>query len=59
MENGRRLGFAMDEDLIIKGDSTRLAPADITSRIGPARFFSIDGGIICTMFWRMRSWRWR
>ncbi len=44
MESGRRLGFAMDEDLIIKGDSTRLSPADITSRIGPARFFSIDGG---------------
>ncbi|MDX8324644.1 class I SAM-dependent methyltransferase [Agrobacterium tumefaciens] len=44
MENGRRLGFAMDEDLIIKGDSTRLAPTDITSRTGPVRFFSIDGG---------------
>lgn len=44
MENGRRLGFAMDEELIIRGDSTRLAPADITSKIGPARFFSIDGG---------------
>ncbi|MCZ7851599.1 MULTISPECIES: class I SAM-dependent methyltransferase [Agrobacterium] len=44
MENGRRLDFPMDENLIIKGDSTRLAPADITSRIGPARFFSIDGG---------------
>ena len=44
MENGRRLGFTMDRDLIIKGDSTRLTPDDITSRIGPARFFSIDGG---------------
>lgn len=44
MENGRQLGFAMDEELIIRGDSTRLAPADITSKIGPARFFSIDGG---------------
>jgi hypothetical protein len=44
MENGRRLGFTMDRDLIIEGDSTRLTPDDITSRIGPARFFSIDGG---------------
>ncbi|MBN8933438.1 MAG: class I SAM-dependent methyltransferase [Rhizobium pusense] len=44
MENGRRLGFTMDRDLIIKGDSTRLTPDDITSRIGPTRFFSIDGG---------------
>lgn len=44
MENGRRLGFTMDRDLIIKGDSTRLTPDDITSRIGPARFFSIGGG---------------
>ncbi|MGG2475788.1 class I SAM-dependent methyltransferase, partial [Rhizobium sp. BR5] len=31
-------------DLIIKGDSTRLAAADITAKIGPVRFFSIDGG---------------
>lgn len=44
MENGRRLGFSMDADLIIKGDSTRLSPADITAKIGPVRFFSIDGG---------------
>ncbi len=44
LENGRRLGFEIDEALILKADSTRLSPADITSKTGPVRFFSIDGG---------------
>jgi hypothetical protein len=44
LENGRRLGIPIDENLVIKGDSTRLAPSDITDRAGKIRFFSIDGG---------------
>ncbi len=42
--NGRRLGLPVDEDLIIRGDSTQLQPANITDKIGRTRFFSIDGG---------------
>lgn len=42
--NGLRLGLPVDEELIIKGDSTRLRPHEITDKIGKARFFSIDGG---------------
>lgn len=44
LENGKRLGLAVDENLIIKGDSTALTPSDITDRVGRTRFFSIDGG---------------
>jgi hypothetical protein len=44
LENGRRLGIPVDEDLVIKGDSTCLAPANITEKAGKIRFFSIDGG---------------
>ncbi|KAA0698602.1 class I SAM-dependent methyltransferase [Neorhizobium sp. P12A] len=44
LENGRRLGIPIEEDLIIRGDSTRLAAADITEKAGKVRFFSIDGG---------------
>jgi hypothetical protein len=44
LENGVRLGLPVDEGLIIKGDSTRLDPSEITGRIGRPRFFSIDGG---------------
>lgn len=44
LDYGRRLGLSVDEDLIIKGDSTGLRPSDITDRIGRTRFFSIDGG---------------
>ncbi|WP_349434523.1 class I SAM-dependent methyltransferase [Pararhizobium sp. A13] len=44
LENGRRLGMAVDEELIIKGDSTMLEPAQLTAKIGKIRFFSIDGG---------------
>lgn len=44
VENGRRLGMPVDEDLIIRGDSTMLAPSQLTAKIGKIRFFSIDGG---------------
>lgn len=44
LENGSLLNLPVDEDLIIKGDSTRLQPNDITDRVGKVRFFSIDGG---------------
>jgi hypothetical protein len=44
MEGGHRLGLLVDESLVIKSDSTLLKAADITNRVGPIRFFSIDGG---------------
>jgi len=44
LENGRRLGLSVDENLVIKGDSTQLRASDITDRVGEVRFFSIDGG---------------
>lgn len=44
LENGRRLGLPVDETLIIRGDSTKLQPLEITARVGRTRFFSIDGG---------------
>lgn len=44
LDNGRRLGLSVDEDLIITDDSTRLQADDIIGRIGRTRFFSIDGG---------------
>ena len=44
IENGQRLGIPVDEDLIIKADSTQLQAEEIIAKIGPPRFFSIDGG---------------
>ncbi len=44
LENGEKLGLPVDEALVIRGDSTKLRPEDITGKIGQARFFSIDGG---------------
>lgn len=44
VENGRRLGLPVDENLIVRGDSTQLWAADITGRVGKVRFFGIDGG---------------
>ncbi|WP_454852755.1 class I SAM-dependent methyltransferase [Rhizobium binxianense] len=44
LENGRRLGIAVDEELVIKADSTRLDASDIVGKAGRIRFFSIDGG---------------
>ncbi len=44
VENGRRLGLPVREDLVIKGDSTLLDPHALAAKAGPIRFFSIDGG---------------
>ncbi|MCV9960533.1 class I SAM-dependent methyltransferase [Pararhizobium sp. BT-229] len=44
LENGRRLGLPVDEELIIRGDSTMLEPSQLIGKIGKVRFFSIDGG---------------
>lgn len=44
IENGRRLGLPVDEDLMIKGDSMRVQPEEIIGKVGRVRFFSIDGG---------------
>jgi hypothetical protein len=44
VENGRRLGLPVQENLVIKGDSTLLKAADISAKAGLVRFFSIDGG---------------
>jgi hypothetical protein len=44
LENGRRLGIPVDEELVIKADSTRLEASDIVGKAGRIRFFSIDGG---------------
>jgi hypothetical protein len=44
IDNGTRLGLAVDENLVIVGDSTKLVANDIVDRVGKARFFSIDGG---------------
>ncbi len=42
--HSRKLGFAFSDGEILKGSSLELQPADILSRVGPVRFFSIDGG---------------
>lgn len=44
VENGRRLGLAVDQDLVIRGDSAALRPSELMDKVGPIRFFSIDGG---------------
>jgi hypothetical protein len=44
LANGRDLGLPVDEDLIIKGDSTKLSASTINDKLGEIRFFSIDGG---------------
>jgi len=41
---GRQLGLSVDEERVIKSDSTLLGPADVIERAGLIRFFSIDGG---------------
>ncbi|MCS4091068.1 MULTISPECIES: class I SAM-dependent methyltransferase [unclassified Rhizobium] len=41
---GRQLGLSVDEERVIKSDSTLLRPADVIERAGLIRFFSIDGG---------------
>jgi len=42
--NGRRLGLAVDEELVIRGDSTLMRADEIILKVGRTRFFSIDGG---------------
>ncbi|WP_037076836.1 class I SAM-dependent methyltransferase [Neorhizobium vignae] len=44
LANGRRLGLDVDEELILRGDSTLMQADEITSKVGRTRFFSIDGG---------------
>ena len=44
LENGRQLGLPVEEDLIVSGDSTTLVPSDVTGKVGPVRFVSVDGG---------------
>lgn len=41
--DGRRLGRAVDESLIIKRDCTQLKAGEIKERVGEIRFFGIDG----------------
>lgn len=43
-DHARRLGVALSEAEVLKGDSTRLAPDDILGRVGRVRLFSVDGG---------------
>ena len=43
-DHARRLGVALGEHEVMKGDSTQLTPADITGRVGRVRLFSVDGG---------------
>jgi len=44
LDNGRRLDLKVDEDLVIRGDSTQLDPDVVLEKVGKVRFFSIDGG---------------
>lgn len=44
IENGARLHLPVDQNLVVRGDSTQLRPKQIVERIGNTRFFSIDGG---------------
>lgn len=44
LDNGRRLNLRVDEDLVIRGDSTRLTADEVLEKVGRVRFFSIDGG---------------
>lgn len=44
IENGARLHLPVDQNLVVRGDSTQLRPKEIVERIGNTRFFSIDGG---------------
>lgn len=44
MAYGKKIGMAVDREQIICGDSTKLLPESVLSKVGPVRFFSIDGG---------------
>src|SRR3974390_202172 len=41
---GKSIRVPTEAELIIAADSTTLSVSDIVSRIGPVRFFSVDGG---------------
>ncbi|MGF1552084.1 MAG: class I SAM-dependent methyltransferase [Paracoccaceae bacterium] len=43
-ENGRRLDLPVDDALVFEGDSTTLPPDYALEKVGPIRFFSVDGG---------------
>jgi|SRR6185312_987965 len=43
-QNCRRLGVALADNEIYAGLSTTLDAAEIARRVGPVRFFSVDGG---------------
>lgn len=42
--NCRKLGFQLSEAEVLKGSSLQVTPNEIRCRVGPVRFFSIDGG---------------
>ena len=42
--NCDRFGVALAPEEVLTGSSLDLAPDDVTTRVGPVRFFSIDGG---------------
>lgn len=44
LNNGWRLGLPVDEANVIRGDSCALTPDTVLNKVGPVRFFSIDGG---------------
>lgn len=44
LEFGRMIDCPVDEALVIAGDSTKMPVSDITDKVGPVRFFSVDGG---------------
>ncbi|WP_337267334.1 class I SAM-dependent methyltransferase [Oryzifoliimicrobium ureilyticus] len=44
LDNGNLLGIPVDENCVIRGDSTALRPELIKEKVGQVRFFSIDGG---------------
>ncbi len=44
LENGKKIGLPVERDQIIIGDSTKLTADDVLNRVGPVRFFSVDGG---------------
>ena len=43
-KNLRKYRFNLSEEEILKGSSLELSAEEILSRVGPVRFFSIDGG---------------
>jgi hypothetical protein len=44
LRSARKLGLEIDESLIHRGDSRALSGDDVAAKVGPVRFFSIDGG---------------